>query len=245
MLRKVASSVAWVGRTASMVFGLALILALMVGAATAAFGANGDFFKVGRSNIASAVSTLTKNGAGPALSLKVDSGPPLAVDSTGKVAKLNADRLDNLDSTRFVEVRGDIGGNSANFRGLLEHSEGAAFLNTGFRPVVTHAAQGPPVDVLLSCPSQTGTGMLQIVNDTNDFGDPQNVWVDDGSANPSFDILSQDQSITKSVSPNGDHFTIEVTSIFNANRAATIELFTEKFGPSVCVADAHVIYTFP
>jgi hypothetical protein len=30
-----------------------------------------------------------------------------------------------------------------------------------------------------------------------------------------------------------------------ANRAATIELFTEKFGPSVCVADAHVIYTLP
>jgi hypothetical protein len=244
MLRKVASSVAWVGRTASMVFGLALILALMIGTATTAFGANGDFFKVGRSNIASAVSTLTKNGAGPALSLKVDSGPPLAVDSTSKVARLNADRLDNLDSTRFVEARGDINGNSANFRGLLEHSEGAAFLNTGFHTVVAHAAQGPPVDVRLSCPTQTGTGTLQIVNNTQEFGDSQRVWVDDGSANPSFNTLGQNQTITKTVSPNGDHFTIQVASVFNANRMATIELFTEQFGPSVCAAKAHVIYTF-
>ena len=65
MFRSMASKVAWVGRTASMVFGLALVLALMVGVASTAFGANGDFFKVGRSNLASAVSTLTKSGAGP------------------------------------------------------------------------------------------------------------------------------------------------------------------------------------
>lgn len=79
-------------------FGLALILALMFGVATAAFGANGDFFKVGRNNIASAVSTLTKNGPGPALRLSVGSGPPLAVNSETKVGKLNADKLDGQDS---------------------------------------------------------------------------------------------------------------------------------------------------
>jgi hypothetical protein len=59
----------------------------------------GDFFKVGKSNLASAVSTLTKSGAGPALRLNVDSGPPLAVNSNGKVANLNADKLDGLDSS--------------------------------------------------------------------------------------------------------------------------------------------------
>jgi hypothetical protein len=77
MLRSVASKVAWVGRTASMVFGLALVLALVLGVASMALGADGDFFKVGRANLASAVSTLTRSGEGPALSLKVDSGPPL------------------------------------------------------------------------------------------------------------------------------------------------------------------------
>jgi hypothetical protein len=70
------------------------------------------------------------------------------------------------------------------------------------------------------------------------------VWVDDGSTNPSFDTLGQNQTITKSVSSSGDHITIQVASVFNSNRMATIELFTEQFGPSVCEADAHVIYTF-
>jgi hypothetical protein len=111
MISKVASKVAWVGRTASMVFGLALVLALMFGVAATAFGANGDFFKVGRSNLASAVSTLTKSGSGPALSLRVDRGAPLAVNSDAKVPKLNADKLDGLDSARIAGT-----GNSA-YRG--------------------------------------------------------------------------------------------------------------------------------
>jgi hypothetical protein len=98
MLRKVASRVAWVGRTASTVFGLALILALVVGAATATFGANGDFFKVGRSNLASAVSTLTKSGVGPALRLRVGRGAPLALNSSRRVDNLNADKLDGRDA---------------------------------------------------------------------------------------------------------------------------------------------------
>lgn len=102
MLRSVASKVAWVGKTASMVFGLALVLALVLGMATMAFGANGDFFKVGRSNLASAVSTLTKSGAGPALSLRVDSGAPLAVNSGTRVANLNADKVDGTDSTALL-----------------------------------------------------------------------------------------------------------------------------------------------
>jgi hypothetical protein len=102
MLRTVAKKVAWVGRTASMVFGLALVLALMVGVASTALGANGDFFKVGRSNLASAVSTLTKSGSGPALRLRVGSGAPLAVNSSKKVANLNADKLDGKDATSFA-----------------------------------------------------------------------------------------------------------------------------------------------
>ena len=99
MLRSVGSKVAWVGRTASMVFGLALVLALLVGVTSMAFGANGDFFKVGRTNLASAVSVLNKSGAGPALSLKVDRGAPLAVNSSTKVSKLNADTLDGKNSS--------------------------------------------------------------------------------------------------------------------------------------------------
>ena len=104
MVRSALGKVAWVGRTASMVFGLALVLALVLGVASMALGADGDFFKVGRTNLASAVSTLDKSGAGPALRLLVDSGAPLAVNSSTKVANLNADRLDNREASSFANV---------------------------------------------------------------------------------------------------------------------------------------------
>ncbi len=262
MMRSAASKVMWVGRATVFLVGLAVILALVLGLASTAFGANGSNFILGvLTNTATDTTRLSGNVAGgPALQVlndKTQAGskglqlnvaqgkPPLAVNATaGKATNLNADQLDGLDSTRLVQARGDISGNSQKFSGILEHSEGASFLNTGFHTVVAHASEGPPVDVRLSCPSQTGTGTLKLRNNTNNFGDSQRVWVDDGSANPSFDTLGQNQTITKSVSPNGDHFTIQVASVFNTNRMATIELFTEQFGPSVCVAKAHVIYTF-
>jgi hypothetical protein len=260
MIRSALGKVLWMARATSTIVGLAIMLALVLGVASAGIGATGGNFILGNANSAGAGSKLTASIAGPALQLvnqstasgasalglTVASGkPPLKVNAAaGKATNLNADRLDGLDSARLVEARGDVNGNSANFRGALEHSEGSSFLNTGFHTVVAHAPEGPPVDVRLSCPTQTGTGTLEIRNNTPNFGDSQRVWVDDGSANPSFNTLGQNQTITKSVSSNGDHFTIQVASVFNANRMATIELFTEQFGPSVCVAKAHVIYTF-
>jgi hypothetical protein len=106
MLRSAASKVMWVGRATVFMVGLAVILALVLGAASAAFGANGDFFKVGRDNFASAVSVLDKSGAGPALRLLVDSGPPLAVNSSSKVSRLNADKLDGLDASQLGGLSG-------------------------------------------------------------------------------------------------------------------------------------------
>ena len=260
MIRSALSKVLWMARATSTIVGLAIMLALVVGVASASLGATGGNFILGNANSAGAVSKLTASIANPALQLvnqstasgasalglNVASGkPPLTVNAAaGKATNLNADRLDGLDSARLSEVRGDLNGNSANFRGIVEHSEGSSFLNTGFHTVVAHAPEGPPVDVLLSCPTQTGSGTLRIVNNAAQFGDSQRVWVDDGSANPSFATLGQNQSVDKSVSPNGDHFTIQVSNVFNTNRMATMELFTEQFGPSVCVAKAHVIYTF-
>jgi len=61
MVRSAASKVIWVGRATVFVVGLAVIMALLFGVATMALGANGDFFKVGRSNFASAVSVLVAN----------------------------------------------------------------------------------------------------------------------------------------------------------------------------------------
>jgi hypothetical protein len=101
VLRNAARKVMWVGRATVFVVGLAVILALVLGVATAALGANGDVFRVGQSNFASAVSVLDKSGAGPALRLLVDSGAPLAVNSSTKVSNLNADKVDGKHATQI------------------------------------------------------------------------------------------------------------------------------------------------
>ena len=105
MLRRAAGKVMWVGRATVFVVGLAVIVALLFGAATTALGANGDFFELGRSNFASAVSVLDKSGAGPALRLKVGRGTPLAVNSSSKVDNLNADRVDGKDSSSLMPAQ--------------------------------------------------------------------------------------------------------------------------------------------
>ncbi len=99
MLRSAASKVMWVGRATIFLVGLAVILALVFGVAStvSAHTGNKGFFHLGHKNVSKAVSTLVKQGPGPALSLMVQSGqPPLKVNSSGKVANLNADRLDGL-----------------------------------------------------------------------------------------------------------------------------------------------------
>ena len=105
MLRSTVSKVMWVGRATVFLVGLAVIFSLIVGVASAAFGANGDGFLLGRRNAASAVSTLAKRGTGPALRLQVGSGPPLAVTSSKQVANFNADKVDGKDVSQ-LGVRG-------------------------------------------------------------------------------------------------------------------------------------------
>jgi hypothetical protein len=121
MIRSVASKVAWVGRTASMVFGLALVLALVLGVASMALGANGQAWILGQANVATAITSLGGTGGvnGPmvritnndadandtALDLRVQSGEaPMRVNSATKVASLNADRLDGKDFGAFNAV---------------------------------------------------------------------------------------------------------------------------------------------
>lgn len=97
MVKGAASRVMSIGRTMALATGVAVMVAVVLGLASVAFGADGDFFKVG-----SSISTLVKSGAGPALNLRVDSGPPLRVNSTAKVANLNADRLDGQDASSLL-----------------------------------------------------------------------------------------------------------------------------------------------
>jgi hypothetical protein len=129
MLRSMASKVAWVGKTASMVFGLALVVALILGVASVALSATGGNFILGKANEATTVSKLTASIAGPALTLvnqstdaaatalniNVASGKaPLRVNAAaGTATNLSADELDGKDFSDFY-AQGSKVADSAN-----------------------------------------------------------------------------------------------------------------------------------
>jgi hypothetical protein len=98
---------------------LAVAAALTLGTASAAFAGSGigGVFNLGKTNTVNAITKLTgsvagsslqiinnsTNAAATALDLQVATGkPPLKVNSTTKVANLNADSLDGQDSGAFA-----------------------------------------------------------------------------------------------------------------------------------------------
>jgi hypothetical protein len=135
MLRSVASRAMRVGRAMVFLMGLALMLALVFGMVSTAFGANGGNFILGSlNNTATAITGLTGNvGGGPALrisnpstapgstalDLQVETGKaPMKVNSGTRVANLNADRVDGKDTTALgvtmKSAHGRTGDNSLN-----------------------------------------------------------------------------------------------------------------------------------
>jgi hypothetical protein len=105
MFRSAVGKVMWVGRVTVFLMGLAVILALVFGVASMAFARDGQLFVLGERNVAQSLSALAKQGAGPVLSLKVDSGPPLVVNTSTKVSKLNADKIDGKNSRALMPAQ--------------------------------------------------------------------------------------------------------------------------------------------
>jgi hypothetical protein len=125
MIKNAVSKMMWVGRATVFLIGLAVILALVFGAASMAFAGNGDPWRLGQNNVATAITVLggaagvdgpmvrlTNNNGGTddtALELGVQSGePPMKVNSSTKVANLNADQLDGKDSSNFFPAGGAL-----------------------------------------------------------------------------------------------------------------------------------------
>lgn len=120
-MAKTILSGAWrLGRTTALALGVAVMLAVVLGLASSALGANGDPWRLGKGNVARAITALggsagvngpmvrlTNNNAGAddtALDLKVQTGEaPMTVNSTAKVTSLNADSLDGQDATAFMK----------------------------------------------------------------------------------------------------------------------------------------------
>src|SRR5215207_3697003 len=119
MIRSAASKVIWVGRATVFLVGLAVILAVVFGVATAALAGTGvgATFNLGKINTVNRLSQLVgstdnamlrvdNNNAGTnatALNLQVEPGhTPMKVNSSTKVANLNAEAVDGKDSSQFV-----------------------------------------------------------------------------------------------------------------------------------------------
>src|SRR3712207_5411270 len=131
MVRSVVGRVMWLGRATVFLVGLAMILALVIGAATAAFGAVGDAFTLGRANSAANKMTslsssvadalkstlLLKNTGGTsALEIKVGNAgvpandvAPMKVNSNKVVSNLNADTVDGFSSEQLQGQQGPEG----------------------------------------------------------------------------------------------------------------------------------------
>ena len=109
------------GRAATFTVGLAVILALTVGVAGAAFGANGAQFILGQTNTVNTITKLVGSVVGPslqidnnstnaaaaALDLQVEAGKaPMKVNSSALVANLNADQVDGLNASQLGGLSG-------------------------------------------------------------------------------------------------------------------------------------------
>src|SRR3954447_21028094 len=79
------------------------VVALVLGTGTA-YAANGGIFRLGKSNSATAATTLT-NSRGTALQLNSKAGQPsLRVNRDTKIPSLNSDLLDGIDSSKLARV---------------------------------------------------------------------------------------------------------------------------------------------
>lgn len=118
-MKKILRRIPWLGR--GKVTVLAVVVALVLVMAPAALAANGQAWILGKSNVATAITKLAGAAGvnGPmlqlinnnadandtALDLRVQAGEaPMRVNSTTKVANLNADQLDGQDSSAFLGV---------------------------------------------------------------------------------------------------------------------------------------------
>src|SRR4051812_20200530 len=84
--------------TPSSVIAVGAVFVAMSGTAVAA---NGGSLVLGRSNSATSTTTLSDSKDTPLALSGPKSEPPLKVNSSKKVAKLNADLVDGLDSAKL------------------------------------------------------------------------------------------------------------------------------------------------
>jgi hypothetical protein len=181
------------------------MLALLIALGSAGYSATGGNFILGTGNSAVTQTRLSAPVNGPALridnlntganasGLKIITNPALpalVVNSAVKVENLNADKLDGLDSTEFVQ--GIVDGQSID---LAPN---------------TISLLGPSVGLVrlrYSCPSNIGgNGTMRITNASTGFA---NFFVDSGGANPDYFALGAGGFIDYPAAAGGESFSIQ------------------------------------
>lgn len=165
-----------------MVFGLALVMTLVLGAATMAFGADGQSWILGQINRATATTQLSGNAPGKpalqvvnpntargsrALQLGVASGKaPLAVNAAaGKATNLNADKVDGQEASAFAGT-GMSRYTSTVFLDGCDEKVLASSTISPSRPALVFAS-GASVYDSNSAPIQSGVLELELRDATN------------------------------------------------------------------------------
>lgn len=181
MTKTIFSRVMWLGRATVFLVGLAVILALITGVATAAFGANNGNFILGQTNVATLITRLAgpegvngvmfevqNNNAGvndTALSLKVQPGePPMKVNSSQTVANLTADDADKLGGKLAADYLNRCQNGSVFGRAEIDGGDATStFSTTGVKGNTDFICNAPSENVLVR---RDFTGHYKVV-----FGD--------------------------------------------------------------------------
>lgn len=197
MARTAFSKALRIGRATALAVGVAVMLAMVVGVTSRAFGANGDPWTLGQGNVATAITVLggalgvdgpmvrlINNNADPddtALELRVQAGEaPMTVNSNTRVANLNADRLDGKDSGGFVAA--DIYKRESAVAAGTQIGDGTFVADQACDPGDVLLSGGPaninPTSVMLeSFPSPGSTTSWKVRINKNGAADNWNVVV--------------------------------------------------------------------
>jgi hypothetical protein len=155
MMRTVASKVMWVGRATVFLVGLVVVLAVVLGLASAALAGTGvgAAFNLGKTNTVNRLSQLVGSTDNPmlritnqsggtdatALTLQVQPGhAPMRVNSDTQVADFNADRVDGQDVDQIgvnglQRVEAESAENSVSSKqATASCPSGKALVGTGF-----------------------------------------------------------------------------------------------------------------
>jgi hypothetical protein len=138
----------------------------------------------------------------------------------------NADKLDGIDSSRFVRGTGRVVHGAI---GLTEFSSGSV--------LQTPSSATPKVDITYLCGNFEVDGTVRI---TNTGTETLNLFSDNGGANPNdYRQLATGQSFDQGAALAGEHITFQV----QGDGVATIEVFSVHQGPADCYAQAQGVFS--